>query len=252
MRFLFILLQCAVLSVFTLSAQTRPGAVSRSAVLVDGETGTVLYSKNPDDEIPPASLAKLMTMHIALSETAAGRASLDETVAVTPESWARNQPAGSSLMFLAPGQTVSLRVILLGLAVSSGNDAAAAAALHFAPTVRDFAGMMNMEARRMGLIKTRFVEPSGISEDNVTTAGEFVLFCREYIRLHPEALAEFHSVPEFAYPLASNAGAAFRDKPGTIVQQNRNTLLKTFPGVDGLKTGYIDESGYNIALTAER
>jgi D-alanyl-D-alanine carboxypeptidase (penicillin-binding protein 5/6) len=252
MRFLFIVLQCAVLGVFTLSAQTQPVIASRSAVLVDSETGTVLYSKNPDDEIPPASLTKLMTMHIVFREAAGGRVSLDETAPITPESWAINQPRGSSLMFLAPGQTVSLREILLGLAVSSGNDAAAAAALCFAPTVRDFAGMMNMEAMRMGLTKTRFVEASGISENNITTAKEFASFCREYIRLHPEALAEFHSVPEFAYPLASNMGAAFRNKPGTIVQRNRNTLLKTFPGVDGLKTGYIEESGYNIALTAER
>jgi D-alanyl-D-alanine carboxypeptidase (penicillin-binding protein 5/6) len=86
----------------------------------------------------------------------------------------------------------------------------------------------------------------------MTTAGEFTLFCRQYITLHPESLAEFHSVPEFAYPKAQNTAAAFRDNSRAIVQSNRNVLLKTFPGVDGLKTGYIDEAGYNIALTAER
>jgi D-alanyl-D-alanine carboxypeptidase (penicillin-binding protein 5/6) len=215
---------------------------------MDAGTGQVLYEKNSSMEIPPASLTKLMTMHIVLNEVAAGRASLDERAPVGPESWARNQSPGSSLMFLGPGQIVSLRELLLGLAVSSGNDAAVAAALRFAPTIRDFAGMMNLEARSLGLRRTRFTEPSGISERNITTAGEFALFCREYIRLHPGSLSAFHSVRQFAYPLPANLGTS----GGTIVQRNRNTLLDSFPGVDGLKTGYIDESGYNIALTAER
>ncbi|MDR1900250.1 MAG: D-alanyl-D-alanine carboxypeptidase [Treponema sp.] len=263
--------QCLVLLALSVlpahAAQDQPAAVppllrpameappevrSEAALLMDAETGTVLYAKNPGREIPPASLAKLMTMHLVLREAAAGRAGLDEPLEPRRESWAISQPPRSSLMFLAPGQTVTLREILLGLAVPSGNDAAVAAALRFAPTVRDFAEMMNGEARRLGLVKTRFVEPSGISEYNVTTAAEFAAFCREYLRAHPESLAEYHSVTEFAYPTARNVPEAFRERPGTIVQENHNTLLKTFPGVDGLKTGYIDEAGYNIALTAER
>jgi D-alanyl-D-alanine carboxypeptidase (penicillin-binding protein 5/6) len=229
-----------------------PATVSRSVALIDAATGTALYVKNPDLVIPPASLTKLMTMHIVFREAAAGGISLDEPISPPRESWAVNQPPRSSLMFLAAGQRTSLRELLLGLAVPSGNDAAVAVALRFAPTVRDFTAKMNGEARRLGLLQTRFVEPSGISEENLTTAGDFVRFCREYIRLHPESLKIFHSVPDFAYPKAENLGEAFRDNPQTIVQSNRNALLKTFPGVDGLKTGYIDEAGYNIALTAER
>jgi D-alanyl-D-alanine carboxypeptidase (penicillin-binding protein 5/6) len=218
---------------------------------MDALTGTVLYAKNPDIEIPPASLTKLMTMHLVFSAVSGGWASLDEKIPLPRESWAVSQPPRSSLMFLAPGQIVSLKEVLLGLAISSGNDAAAAIALRFAPTVDDFVGMMNAEAERLGLVKTRFADPAGISEFNMTTAGEYAAFCREYLRLHPESLAQYHSVPEFAYPKASNVAEAFRDRPGTIVQGNRNRLL-SFPGVDGLKTGYIDEAGYNIALTAER
>jgi D-alanyl-D-alanine carboxypeptidase (penicillin-binding protein 5/6) len=155
-------------------------------------------------------------------------------------------------MFLAAGQRVSLRELLLGLAVSSGNDAAVAMALRFAPSVESFAERMNREARALGMAQTRFVEPSGISEYNLTTAMEFASFCREYLALHPEVIRDYHSIPEFAYPKSENVGEAFRDNPRTIVQRNRNALLGNVEGVDGLKTGYIDEAGYNIALTAER
>ncbi|MDR1956611.1 MAG: D-alanyl-D-alanine carboxypeptidase [Treponema sp.] len=229
-----------------------PELSSRAASLMDAATGTFLYIKNGDDVIPPASLAKLMTIHIALAEVAQGNASLDEVVNLPRESWAVNQPPRSSLMFLGPGQTVTLRDLLLGLAIPSGNDAAVAVALRFAPTVADFVQRMNQEAQRWGLSQTHFVEPSGISEDNFTTAVEFALFCREYLHLHPETLGDYHSVKEFAYPRRENVAERYQSKPGTIVQYNHNSFLTTFPGADGLKTGYIDEAGYNIALTAER
>jgi D-alanyl-D-alanine carboxypeptidase (penicillin-binding protein 5/6) len=234
-------------------AQTVPPDLgSHAAYLLDAATGTVVYAKNSGESIPPASLTKLMTMHLALTEIEAGRASPDEIVPLDPASWAVNQPPRSSLMFLAQGQTVSLGELLLGLAVPSGNDAAVAVALRFAPTVEQFAEAMTGEARRMGLERTRFVEPSGISEYNSTTAREFALFCREYLALHPQTLKNYHSVAAFDYPKASNVPEPYRDRPGTIVQYNRNALLGTVEGVDGFKTGYIDEAGYNIALTAER
>jgi D-alanyl-D-alanine carboxypeptidase (penicillin-binding protein 5/6) len=233
-------------------AADAPDLGSRAAVLLDAATGSLLYTKNKDEPVPPASLTKLMTIHIALSEAAAGRASLDEIVPLPRESWAINQPRRSSLMFLAAGQRVSLRELLLGLAVPSGNDAAVAVALRFAPTVEEFADRMNREARSLGMGHTRFTEPSGISEHNLTTAMDFALFCREYLRRYPETLREFHSVPEFAYPKPENVAESYRDRPGTIVQYNHNRLLRDTQGVDGLKTGYIDEAGYNIALTAER
>lgn len=253
------LLCCILMGETLLSAQTTDPAMDapelngQAAVLLDAATGTLLYNKNGDDVIPPASLTKLMTIHIALNEVAEGRAELDEIVTLPRASWAINQPPRSSLMFLAAGQTVSLRELLLGLAIPSGNDAAVAVALRFAPSVDEFADRMNREAQRLGMTQTYFVEPSGISEYNLTTALEYARFCREYLRFHPETLAELHSVREFAYPKVGNVGERYRDRPGTIVQYNHNTLLvEGFAGVDGLKTGYIDEAGYNIALTAER
>jgi len=232
--------------------ETAPEIVSRAAVLIDADTGVILYSKNPDDEIPPASLTKLMTMHLVMKEIEEGRASYDEIIPITAESWAQNQPYRSSLMFLEPGQIVTLREILLGLAVVSGNDAAVALALRLAPNMNQFADMMTTEARRMGLQITRFAESSGISEENMTTAAEFASFCRQYLTAHPQSLTDFHSVPEFAYPMADNVMERNKGNPRTITQENRNNLLKAFQGVDGFKTGFINESGYNIALTAQR
>jgi D-alanyl-D-alanine carboxypeptidase (penicillin-binding protein 5/6) len=236
----------------TEAAADAPRIDSLAAALIDATTGTVLYLKNGDIPVPPASLTKLMTAHIALQEVEAGRASLDEIVPLPPESWEKNQPPRSSLMHLEEGQIVSLRELLLGLAIPSGNDAAVAVALRFSPTVQGFVDRMNDEARRLGLEETRFVEPSGISEDNRTTAMEFAAFCREYIRRHPDSLRDFHSVPEFAYPLAANVAPPLRSTVGIYRQRNHNYLLGQVEGVDGLKTGYIDEAGYNIALTAAR
>jgi D-alanyl-D-alanine carboxypeptidase (penicillin-binding protein 5/6) len=225
---------------------------SRSAILMDATTGDILFAKNEYVPIPPASLTKLMTIYIALSQVEEGRISLDDVVALPPETWGVNQPRGSSLMHLAAGQTVTLRELILGMAIPSGNDAAVAVALHCAPSVAAFAALMNAEASKLGLTNLHFVEPSGISEYNMITAFEFALFCREYIQRYPYTLAEFHTIAKFAYPKSENMPAPNRNRPLTWTTSNHNPLLGVFGGTDGLKTGYIDESGYNLALTALR
>ena len=229
-----------------------PEIGSASAVVMDAATGTIVYTKNPDLEIPPASLTKLMTMHLGFRVINEGRASMEEIIEPGREAWAINQLPGSSLMHLAPGQRLSLRELFLGLAIFSGNDASAAMALRFAPTVNDFVEMMNREARALGLLRTRFADASGYSEENMTTARDFAEFCRNYIEANPQSLGEFHSVMEFTYPLAENVAEPFRENPASRVQRNRNTLLGRVEGVDGLKTGSIPAAGFNIALTAER
>jgi D-alanyl-D-alanine carboxypeptidase (penicillin-binding protein 5/6) len=253
-RVLALLFVCSALSVFAAPgsplspAEDPPDISSRAGVLIDGTTGTLLFSLEGNRTLPPASLTKLMTIHLALKEIKAGRARADDIVELPPETWAVNQSPRSSLMFLAEGQRVTLGELLLGLAVSSGNDAAAAVALHLAPSTAAFVRSMNAEAERLSLSSTRFTEPAGISPENRTTALDFVRFCRAYLEAHPEAPALLHSAPSFAYPTAANVPGG---KPAVIVQYNHNTLLG-LEGVKGLKTGYIDESGYNIALYAER
>jgi D-alanyl-D-alanine carboxypeptidase (penicillin-binding protein 5/6) len=190
-----------------------------------------------------------MTIHLTLREIQNGKVSADDIVELPPESWAANQPPRSSLMFLDRGQKVTLGELLLGMAVSSGNDAAVAAALHLTTTMESFVDMMNAEAGRLGLASTHFVEPAGISAENTTSAMDFARFCRAYLKEHPTSINLLHSVPSFAYPGSANTGTS---QPRTIVQYNHNTLLGNVPGVDGLKTGHITEVGYNIAATARR
>ncbi|MDR3283639.1 MAG: D-alanyl-D-alanine carboxypeptidase [Treponema sp.] len=224
---------------------------AESVMVIDAANGSVVYEKNADAVIPPASLTKIAVMYVIFQEIAAGKLSLDDIVPLPPESWAINAPAGSSLMFLGPDQIVTLREVLLGLAVSSGNDAAVAAACYSAGSADAFCARMNAEMETLGLSHTRFADTSGYSEFNATTAREFAALARRYIEAYPEALAEYHSQLSFAYPKAHNYPNG-RQQGSTIVQNSRNPALAVIDGSDGLKTGYIDESGYNLALTVQR
>lgn len=225
-----------------------------SAILVDAANGCVIYEKNADEVIPPASLTKLFVMYVAFQELSAGNISLDDVVPLPERSWAVNLPRDSSLMFLGQGQTVTLRELMTGLSVASGNDAAIAIAAYIAGDTATFVERMNEEARRLGLTHTHFEEPSGYSERNVTTAREFATFAQVYVTRYPEALRDFHSVREIRYPLEKNLAPWEKHKgdSAAVQQSNTNALLRTLEGCDGIKTGFIYESGFNLALTAER
>jgi D-alanyl-D-alanine carboxypeptidase (penicillin-binding protein 5/6) len=231
---------------------------AKSAVLLDFATGQTLFEKNPDEQIPPASLTKLMTLHLAYKKIAEGKIKREDLVQVSKNAWSAN-PAlkDSSLMFLEPGQKVTVGEVMQGLAIPSGNDAAVALAEHIAGSVDAFVKMMNDEAAAMGYTHMHFVDPHGLSPKNQVTAREFADFARKYIQLHPESIAELHSQKTFAYPKYENLPEERKagvkpDQYKPISQDNRNGLLWTFEGVDGLKTGYVDEAGFNIALTAKR
>ncbi len=223
---------------------------ARSAILVDAATGSVLFEKNADEPIPPASMTKLVAMYTAFHAAERGEISFDDVIVPPPESWAVNVPAGSSLMFLGQEQRVSVRELLTGMAVASGNDAAIALAIHVSGSVPAFIERMNSEMRMLGLSKTRFVEPSGLSESNLTTAREFADFSLVYIRDYPEALRAFHAQRAISYPMPWNLPADGTESP--VTQNATNRLLGMLEGCDGLKTGFINESGYNLSLTAER
>ena len=236
---------------------------AHSAIVIDASNGCVLYEKNADALIPPASMTKLVVMYVVFEELQSGRISLDDIVPLQKEAWAINAPPNSSLMFLGEGQKVSLDELLTGLAVVSGNDAAVAAAQYISGSMEKFIERMNLCVRSLGLRQTRFVESSGYSELNMTTPREFASFCKIYLEKFPESLEKYHSVESFTYPKAHNlkdglsytlaleSGNALE---GTlpITQYATNKTLGEIDGADGIKTGFIYESGYNLALTVNR
>ena len=223
---------------------------AESAILIDTTTGEILYEKDADEQIPPASMTKIVEMYVVFDAIEKGLVSMDDTVPLPSESWEINIPWDASRMHLAEGQTVTLRELLLGLAICSGNDASIAVANYISGSMDDFVEEMNDAVKSVGLTKTEFVESSGYSEENLTTAREFATFARQYIKRFPEALEEFHSQKEISYPLEKNVPEG--TEPETYKQKNTNKLLDEIDGCDGLKTGYIDESGYNISVTAQR
>ncbi|WP_147634158.1 D-alanyl-D-alanine carboxypeptidase family protein [Treponema pectinovorum] len=236
------------------TVEAKMNLASGSAILIDTSNGCILFEKNADQIIPPASITKLFVMYIAFKEIEAGNLSLDELVEPPEISWAVNLPRDSSLMFLGQGQKVSVNELLKGLAVASGNDAALALAYRISGNTKDFIKRMNYEAKALGLEKTHFEEPSGYSENNLTTARELAEFCRIYINRYPQSLKDFHSLNEISYPLQKNLPSWQTEKGDSlaITQKNTNPLLNRLKGCDGLKTGFIYESGYNLALTASR
>ncbi len=236
-----------------------------AAILVDAKTGFVLYEKNADDVIPPASMTKLFLMRSVLEKVRRGEASLGQNIPLGPESWACNAPPQSSLMFLGKGQIATLEDLLCGLSVASGNDAAMAVAVSLFGSMDNFIKEANVLSRSLGLKKTVIVESSGYSENNLTTPREMAAFCRAYIKDCPDALKKFHSIKNFVYPKERNLPPEQRGRPRQdfsrgIPQEiwtpmefeNTNKLLGVLPGCDGIKTGHIIESGYNLALTTER
>ncbi len=237
---------------------------AESAILIDTTTGCILYEKNADEVIPPASMTKLFAMFVVDEEVSAGRLSYDQIIPLPPECWACNMPPHSSLMFLGEGQIVTLDELLLGLSICSGNDAAYALAYTICGNMEGFVDRMNEVAADFNLTHTHFVESSGYSELNTTTAREMATFARIYLERHPDSLKKYHSVPKFTYPKAKNLAPGDtlcaqdfsqgfpRHITMSITQENTNPLLGRLEGCDGLKTGYIDESGYNLALTAVR
>jgi len=222
-----------------------------AAALYDYDTETLLYGYNHDVTWAPASLTKLVTIYTALAAVETGEFDLSVPRPVHPEAWFTAMAPGSSLMFLGPDQIVDGEDLIRGLLISSGNDAATEVAYRVAGSVSRFARTMNAVSIAAGFPDFYFEEPAGLSPANRITAGEFARFAAMLIREWPPIVTEYADAQSFTYPQAVH----YRDgivRGDSIRQFNRNTLITEYPGADGLKTGFIEESGYNIAATAER
>jgi D-alanyl-D-alanine carboxypeptidase (penicillin-binding protein 5/6) len=250
---LFVLNLC-IASLVSETRLVELGAVpvldAKAVIVIDMAKGDVLYEHDADLVIPPASLTKIMTMMIALDALDSGKIGLYDRIRITKED--ATLPYRSSLMYLREGMSVPFDDLLRGMAVISGNDAALTVARVLAGSVSSFADLMNAEAARLGLKDTRFVEPSGLSELNTTTAREMATLARAYLLRHPGAIADYHSRTTMNFPRADVMPEGEAAPAIKILLQSTNKLLFSYDGCDGLKTGYIDESGYNLVATAKR
>ena len=223
---------------------------AESAVLVGIDSKQVLFEKNGERICPPASMTKLVTAYTAMRLWENRGWDLDRRFLVPPAADFRAAPPHSSLMFLQSGQIVSLKELLCGLMIPSGNDAAVAVALLTVGSVEAFVLEMNRTMESLGFGNCQFADASGYSPQNRISPREFAFFCIELIQKYP-VIAETASLPSFTYPQPHNLNGTAAVY-GFVRQINHNEIIGAFSGAVGLKTGYIDASGNNVALTAER
>ncbi len=227
-----------LLHLFALPAYATPAVElelnASSAVLIDAENGTLLYEKYASVPQPPASLTKLMTLLLAMEDLKSGLVDWNTTVTVSERAW----KTGGSQMFLNIGQQVSFEDLLKGMAIISANDACIAVAEHLSGSVEAFVQRMNLRAAELGLENSHFVNPHGLHDpDHYMSALDVAHLAAYFIRTQPEAAA-FQSEKEFTF--------------NEIRQFNRNPLLGSYPGADGIKTGSTPEAGYCLAATSKQ
>ena len=212
---------------------------AKTAVLMDYDTGEILFAKDHKKMVAPASMSKLMTIYMVFEKLKDGTLSLDDTFTVSENAWRKGGAAsGGSTMFLKIGQKVRVEDLIRGILVQSGNDACIVAAENIAGSEEDFAQQMNIKAHRMGLMNSSFANSTGLPDPNQKMSMEdLALLSKAIISEFPEFFHIF-SEKEFTY--------------NGIKQGNRNPLLYTMKNADGMKTGHTEEAGYSLTATAKR
>lgn len=209
------------------------------AFMIDADTGTILFSKDPDKPIPPASLAKLMTMEVVFNAIKAGRLTLEDKFQVSENAWRTGgASSGGSTMFAALKSTIRLEDLIKGVVVQSANDGCIIIAEGMAGSEENFAALMTERAREIGLTQSVFKNSTGLpAEGQVVTARELVQLAQHIWREYPE-FYKFYGLRDFTW--------------NKITQRNRNPLLTMDIGADGMKTGFTEESGYAIVGSVTR
>ena len=212
---------------------------AKQAILMDVNSGQVLFKKNENEKISPASITKIMTSIIAFDLIKSGELKLNEKFLVSNKAW-RMAKQGYSSMFIVPNDRITVLNLLKGIIIASGNDACIALAEGIAGSEAAFASMMNDKAKSIGMINTNFSNSSGIySKDNYSTVSDIALMSVYLIKEFPE-LYKMYSERTFTWD---------RTGGNPITQSNRNTLLYKNSKVDGIKTGHLNDSGYSLAAT---
>jgi D-alanyl-D-alanine carboxypeptidase (penicillin-binding protein 5/6) len=245
---LILILSTAAASIPAAAAAPPFDTAAKVAFMIDLSSGAVLYDKNADQRMPPASMAKMMTVHLAFNMIKKGEHKMSEICQVRPETWQRwhGQAAGST-MFLSPGEQVSVENLLHGIVTLSGNDASVVLAECFAGTEPAWASLMNQEAKRLGMNNSNFGNSNGWPDNGVTytTARDLATLAEATIRTTPDFYKQFYTQTSFTWGRTLGG-----NQP--IEQANRNPLLGRVPGADGLKTGHTDEAGFGFTGSAEQ
>jgi len=217
------------------------------AYLKDLSSGAVLYDKGGETRIPPASMAKMMTAHVAFRMIQKGELKLDTKFTVRPETWQRwHGPQAGSTMFLSVGEQVSVENLLHGIVTLSGNDACVVLAEGIAGTEQAFVALMNQEGERLGLKNSHFGTSNGWPDEGVTyvTAEDLARLAQATIEETPDLYKKFYATKSFTW--GKTMGGQ------DIEQANRNPILGKIAGADGLKTGHTQEAGFGFTGSAEQ
>jgi len=235
---LLVVLALAIVASGTARAQLY-STPAKQALLLDADTGTVLFAKEPDTRIPPASLAKLMTMEVVFSQLKTGKLSLQDNFFVSENAWRKGgASSGGSTMFAKLNSEIPLEDLIKGVIVQSANDGCIIIAEGLAGSEEAFAGLMNERARSIGLNGSYFTNSTGLPDENqYVSIRDLAKLAQHVIREYPEYY-RYYKEPQFEW--------------NKILQRNRNPLLKMNIGADGMKTGYTEASGYAIVGTAIR
>ncbi|WP_375396365.1 D-alanyl-D-alanine carboxypeptidase family protein [uncultured Sphingomonas sp.] len=214
------------------------------AYMEDLSSNAILYAKDADRRMPPASMAKMMTVYVVFSMIKKGELKASQTYVVQPATW-RTWHSQGSTMFLAANESVSVDNLLKGIVTLSGNDACVVLAEGISGTEQAFAERMNAEARRLGLSNSHFGNSNGWPDQGVTyvTARDLATLAKATIRDFPDLYKRYYALPSFTWGKQLGSGAA-------IDQANRDPLLGNVAGADGLKTGHTDEAGYSFTGSA--
>ena len=242
MKKILIYLFFLLISVDFSKVQANFNIKARTAILQDFLSGKILYEKDADRKIFPASMTKIMTTIIAFDLLKKNEIALDEKFIISENAW-RLSESGYSSMFIMIGDEISVENLLRGIIVSSGNDACVALAEGIAGSEEEFAVLMNEKSIEIGMTNTNFSNSSGInSPDNVSTVRDILIMSNYLIKTHPEYYKYFKE-KEFTW-----------DRTGgdPIKQGNRNPLLYKNIGVDGIKTGYLAYEKYSLASSIKK
>ena len=238
-KILYTIIVSFLLSVNVLSA---PKISVKTAILVDYDSDEILFESDPDLEIYPASMTKIMTTIIAFDLLQKQRITLDDKFIVSENAWRMSQ-SGYSSMFIMINDEVSVEELLRGIIVASGNDACVALAEGIAGTEENFVDMMNEKAAELGMLDTNFANSSGINHtENYSTVRDIAIMSKYLIKNYPEY-----------YPMYAETSFSWDRTGGDPIKQgNRNPLLYKKVGVDGIKTGYLAVEKYSLASTMKR